>query len=232
MKKKQKLMKKEGKTMLMQEEREQIVEYGKKMSADRLTSGTSGNISIYNAEKGYMAISPSGIGYFDVKPEDVVIMDLDANIVDGDKKPSSEWALHTAMYKTKPDCRAVVHTHSMYCTVFATLRQPLRAAHYVIADAGVDEVPCAPYCTYGTPELAKAASDTIGDSNAVLLANHGMLACGGSLKSAYSLACGMEFCAELEYRTKTIGGPVYLSKEEMAEVLESFKSYGQPKKKN
>lgn len=131
--------------MLMQEEREQIVEYGKKMSADRLTSGTSGNISIYNAEKGYMAISPSGIGYFDVKPEDVVIMDLDANIVDGDKKPSSEWALHTAMYKTKPECRAVVHTHSMYCTVFATLRQPLRAAHYVIADAGVDEVPCAPY---------------------------------------------------------------------------------------
>ena len=82
MKKKQKLMKKEGKTMLMQEEREQIVEYGKKMSADRLTSGTSGNISIYNAEKGYMAISPSGIGYFDVKPEDVVIMDLDANIVE------------------------------------------------------------------------------------------------------------------------------------------------------
>ena len=158
MKKKQKLMKKEGKTMLMQEEREQIVEYGKKMSADRLTSGTSGNISIYNAEKGYMAISPSGIGYFDVKPEDVVIMDLDANIVDGDKKPSSEWALHTAMYKTKPECRAVVHTHSMYCTVFATLRQPLRAAHYVIADAGVDEVPCAPYCTYGTPELAKRSS--------------------------------------------------------------------------
>ena len=105
-----------------------------------------------------MAISPSGIGYFDVKPEDIVIMDLEANIVDGDKKPSSEWALHTAMYKTKSECRAVVHTHSMYCTVFATLRQPLRAAHYVIADAGVDEVPCAPYCTYGTQELAEAAS--------------------------------------------------------------------------
>lgn len=70
--------------------------------------------------------------------------------------------------------------------------------------------------------MQKPASKTIGDSNAVLLANHGMLACGGNLKSAYSLACGMEFCAELEYRTKTIGGPVYLSKEEMAEVLESL----------
>ena len=101
--------------MLMQEEREQIVEYGKKMSADRLTSGTSGNISIYNAEKGYMAISPSGIGYFDVKPEDVVIMDLDANIVDGDKKPSSEWALHTAMYKQNQNVEPLfIHT---LCTV-------------------------------------------------------------------------------------------------------------------
>lgn len=216
--------------MVLQEEREQIVEYGKRMSGDRLAAGTSGNISIYNAEKGFMAISPSGIGYFDTKPEDVVIMDLNADIIDGGRKPSSEWALHTAMYKAKPECRAVVHTHSMYCTVFAALRQPLKAAHYVIADAGVDTVPCAPYCTYGTHELAEAAARTIGGSNAVLLANHGLLVCGGSLASAYSLACGMEFCAEVEYRAKTVGNPVYLSSEEMEEVLESFKSYGQPKK--
>ena len=81
--------------MLMQEERELVVEYGKKMSAARLSTGTSGNISIYNAEKGLMAISPSGIDYFSTRPEDVVITDLDANIVDGDKKPSSEWGLHT-----------------------------------------------------------------------------------------------------------------------------------------
>ena len=216
--------------MVLQEEREQIVEYGKRMSGDGLSAGTSGNISIYNAEKGWMAISPSGIGYFDTKPEDVVIMDLDAEIIDGARKPSSEWALHAAMYKAKQDCRAVVHTHSMYCTVFAALRQPLKAAHYVIADAGVDTVPCAPYCTFGTRELADAAASSIGGSNAVLLANHGLLVCGGTLKSAYSLACGMEFCAEVEYRAKTIGNPVYLSEEEMAKVLEGFKSYGQPKK--
>ncbi len=216
--------------MLLQEEREEIVEYGKRMSGDRLAAGTSGNISIYNAEKGWMAISPSGIGYFDTKPEDVVVMDLNGDIIEGWRKPSSEWALHTAMYKAKPGCRAVVHTHSMYCTVFATLRQPLRPAHYVIADAGVDTVPCAPYCTYGTRKLAEAAVKAISDSNAVLLANHGMLACGGSLAGAYSLACGMEFCAEVEYRARTIGNPVYLSAEEMAEVLESFKSYGQPKR--
>lgn len=217
--------------MLLQEEREQIVEYGKKMSADKLSTGTSGNISIYNAEKGLMAISPSGIGYFDIKPEDVVVMDLEANVVEGERKPSSEWALHTAMYQTKPDCRAVVHAHSMYCTVFAVLNRPLRAVHYVIGDAGAATVPCAPYRTFGSKELAEAASKACGKSNAVLLANHGMLACGKDLKSAYSLACGMEFCAEVEYRAMSIGEPVVLSDEEMDHVMEKFKSYGQVKTK-
>lgn len=213
--------------MLLEEERKQIVEFGKKMSADKLTSGTSGNISIYVPEKGLMAISPSGIGYFDTKPEDVVVMDLDANVVDGDKKPSSEWALHTAMYKVKPECKAVVHAHSIFCTTLAVLNMPLQACHYVVADAGVPTVPCAPYRTYGSPELAEIVSEYIGDSNAVLLANHGMLACGKDLKSAYSLACGMEWCAEIQYRAMSAGKPVVLDDAEMMHVVEKFKGYGQ-----
>ena len=217
--------------MLLQEERGQIVEYGKKMSADGLSTGTSGNISIYNSEKSLMAISPSGVGYFDTTPEDVVVMDLEANVVEGTKKPSSEWALHTAMYKTKPDCRAVVHAHSMYCTVFAVLNQPLKAVHYVIGDAGVATIPCAPYKTFGSKELAEAASEACGKSDAVLLANPGMLACGKDLKGAYGLACGMEFCAEVQYRAMCIGDPVVLSDEEMEHVMIKFKSYGQAKEK-
>jgi len=213
--------------MLLLEEREQIVKYGKRMSAEGLSSGTSGNISIYNVKRGLMAISPSGVGYFDTKPEDVVVMDLDGNIVNGDKKPSSEWALHMAMYQKKPECRAVVHTHSMYCTVFSVLRQPLRASHYVIADAGVATVPCASYYTFGSKELAWAAQEAIGESDAVLLANHGMVACGKSLESAFSLACGLEFCAEVQYRAMCIGNPVILDDDEMNHVLEKFKSYGQ-----
>ena len=214
--------------MLMQEERELVVEYGKKMSAARLSTGTSGNISIYNAEKGLMAISPSGIDYFSTRPEDVVITDLDANIVDGDKKPSSEWGLHTTFYRHKPHARAVVHTHSMYCTTFAVLGQPIRAVHYVIGDAGVATVPCAPYYPFGTLELAEAAISVCGESNAVLLGNHGLVTCGSSLKSAYSLACNMEYIAELQYRAMCIGKPNILSDEEMADVMERFKSYGQP----
>ena len=198
--------------MLMQEERELVVEYGRKMSTDRLSTGTSGNISVCNAEKGLMAISPSGMDYFSTTPEDVVITDLEANIVDGVRKPSSEWALHTAFYRHKPHARAVVHTHSMYCTTFAVLGQPLRAVHYAIGDTGAATVPCAPYRLFGTVELAEAAIE----------------ACGRDLKSAYGLACNLEYVAELQYRTMCIGTPNILTDEQMAEVMERFRSYGQP----
>ena len=214
--------------MLMQEERELIVEYGKKMSAARLSTGTSGNLSIYDPEKGLMAISPSGIDYFSTKPEDVVLMDLEARVADGARKPSSEWALHTTFYKRKPHARSVVHTHSMFCTTFAVLGQPLRAVHYVIGDAGTAEVPCAPYRTFGTPELAEAASEICGDSDAVLLGNHGLVVCGRDIKSAYGLACNLEYVAELQYRAMCVGTPNVLTAGQMAEVMERFQTYGQP----
>ena len=142
--------------MLMQEERELVVEYGKKMSAARLSTGTSGNISIYNAEKGLVALSPSGMDYFSTTPEDVVILDLDAKVVDGKRKPSSEWALHTKFYRRHPAARAVVHTHSMYCTTLACLGKPLEAVHYAIGAAGTARIPVAPYRLFGSPELAEA----------------------------------------------------------------------------
>lgn len=213
--------------MLLQKERELVVEYGKKMSADRLSPGTSGNISVYNAEKGLMAISPSGMDYFETTPEDVVVTDLDACVVDGKRKPSSEWALHTAFYRSKPGIGAVVHTHSIYCTTFAALRRPLQAVHYIIGDAGTAEVPCADYRTYGTLELAEEAVRACGAGNAVLLANHGAIACGSSLKSAYSLACNLEYTAQIQYQAECIGQPVVLDGEEMSRVMRKFQTYGQ-----
>ena len=218
--------------MTYEKERNEIVEYGKKMITDRLTSGTSGNISIYDPEKKLMLISPSGIGYFETKPEDIVVMDLDGNVVEGDKKPSSEHGLHAAMYKSKPNARAAVHTHSMYCTVLSVLHEPIRAAHYVVADAGGVMVPCAEYETYGTMELANAAVKAMGECDAVLLANHGMIAVGKSLKSAYGLAAGMEYCAEVYYRALcTNKTPYILPDDEMRRVIEKFKGYGQVKTK-
>lgn len=212
------------------EEKKELVEYGKKMSAEGLSSGTSGNLSIYLKEEKVVLITPSGIGYFDTDPEDIVVMDLEGNIVEGSRKPSSEWHLHTLFYKNKPEAGAVVHTHSKYCTTLSTLRMPIKAVHYVIADAGTDEVPCAPYRRYGTEELAKVAVETAGESNAVLLANHGIVVCGKNLKSAYGLAKGMEYVAEIQVTAMSIGEPVVLTKEEMEEVMEGFKTYGQVKR--
>lgn len=212
------------------EEKKELVEYGKKMSSEGLSSGTSGNLSIYLKEEGVVLITPSGIGYFDTTPEDIVAMDLEGNIIEGTRKPSSEWHLHTLFYKNKPEARAVVHTHSKFCTTLSTLRVPIKAVHYVIADAGTNEVPCAPYRRYGTEELAKVAVESAKESNAVLLANHGIVVCGKNLKSAYGLAKGMEYVAEIQVTAMSVGEPVVLSKEEMDEVLEGFKTYGQVKR--
>lgn len=217
--------------MLMQEERELVVEYGKKMSAARLSTGTSGNISIYNAEKGLVALSPSGMDYFSTTPEDVVILDLDGKVVDGKRKPSSEWALHAYLYREKPEIRGVVHTHSPYCTTFAVLNEPIRAVHYAIAGAGVNEIPCAPYCTFGTELLAERAARYCGRGNAVLLGNHGVVCCGESLEKAYALAGDLEFTARLQYQARCIGTPRVLTEDEMAAALERFQTYGQQPKR-
>ena len=213
--------------MLMQKERELVAEYGRKMSAAGLCPGTSGNLSVYSPETGLMAISPSGMDYFDIRPEDVAVARLSGETAEGNRRPSSEWALHAAFYENKPGARAVVHTHSVFCTTFAVLGQSLRAVHYAIGDAGADEVPCAPYRTFGTAELAGAAIEACGRGNAVLLSNHGLVACGGDIPKAYSLACSLEYVAELQYRALCVGAPNVLTAAQMAEVMEKFKSYGQ-----
>lgn len=218
--------------MLLENERKQIVEYGKKMSSAGLSKGTSGNISIYDAETGYMVISPSGIGYFETEPEDVVVMDLEGNIIDGKRKPSSEHGLHTVFYKNRPEARAVVHTHSTYCTTLACLHEPIKAVHYVIGGAGVASVPCAEYATFGTPQLAENVKAALNASptKAVVLANHGLVTCGPNLAKAFGLAVNMEFVAEMQWRAMCAGKPIVLSDEEMDVVMEAFKGYGQPRK--
>ena len=214
--------------MLMKEAREKIVAFGKRMEADGLTLGTAGNISIFDPELRLMAISPSGIPYEKTTPEDIVILDEEGNVVEGERKPSSEYLLHGAFYKTDPEARAVVHTHSMYCTILACMGEPLRSVHYAIAEAQTDEIPLVPYHTFGTPELANDAVKYCGDGDAVLLANHGIMVCGKNLKSTFGLAKNLEYIAELQYRAMCIGKPNVLTKAEMDEVFESFKSYGQP----
>ena len=216
--------------MKLEQERELLTEYGRRMSRAGLSVGTSGNLSIYVPEEGLMAITPSGLDYEATTPADIVVMDLEAHVVEGERKPSSEWALHTKFYQRHPAARAVVHTHSMYCTTLACLGKPLEAVHYAIGAAGAARVPVAPYHLFGTPELAEAAVEACGEGKAVLLANHGLVAWEGSLPKAFSLARDLEFTAELQWRAMAVGTPNILTDSQMTEALERFKTYGQPKK--
>jgi len=214
--------------MLMKVEREQIVEYGKKLISAGLTKGTGGNLSIYNREKGLIAMTPTGIDYFQIKPEDVVILNIKGEHIDGDKKPSSEVEMHRVFYERRTDIDAIIHTHTMYATTLACLNWSLPPVHYMIALAGLD-VRCAKYATYGTKELAENAFEAMKDRKAVLLANHGLLAGANDLLNAFNITEEIEYCSELYYRTKCIGEPVILPEEEMTLMMDKFKTYGQRK---
>jgi L-fuculose-phosphate aldolase len=215
--------------MLMENERKYIVDYGKRMVHDHLTSGTGGNLSILDRSTGLMAISPSGIDYYETKPEDIVIMNLNGKVIEGTRKPSSEHNLHIALYNQKKNCNAIVHTHSTYCIVLSSLNLPIKAIDYILADACSSSVPVAPYRTYGTKELADVVAETIGSSNACLMANHGLSSCGNNLNAAYSLARECEWIAEIQWRAMCIGKPNIIDDQEMENVIKKFGTYGQPK---
>ena len=208
--------------------RKAIARFGLKMVESGLTTGTGGNLSIFDKESGKVAVSPSGIEYAALAPRDVVLTDLDGNIVDGDCKPSSELGFHLSIYRGRQDVEAVVHTHSPYATTLACLGWELPAVHYLVGFSG-KKVPLAPYATFGTPELAQKVAEHIKDYNALLLANHGLVTVGVSMDAAFAAAEEIEFVARIYYQTKSIGTPVILPDEEMDVVLEKFKTYGQKK---
>ena len=217
--------------MLLQKEREDVVKYCQMLITHGLTKGTGGNISILNREEGLFAISPSGIDYFETEPEDIVVMNLKGEIVDGDRKPSSEHELHRIFYTDRDDIAAVVHTHSVYSTVLATMREGLPASSYLVAFSGYD-VRCAEYASYGSMELAKNTFEAMKERNAAFMANHGLIAGGSDILNAFNIVEQIEQCAEVYVKARAIGTPVLLDHDEMTRMIDSFNnSYGQRKAK-
>ncbi len=210
--------------MLLSDERSLIVEYGKRMLDRGLVESTGGNLSIYSREKALVVISPSGVPYETMTPGDVSVVDLDKKVVEGSRRPSSELDMHLVFYKNRQDISAMVHTHSVYATTLACLRKELPPVHYLIGFAG-KTVRCADYALFGTPELAENAYAAMQHRNAVLLANHGLLAGSTDIDSAFTIAELIEYCAEVYYRACSIGEPVVLSDDEMSHVLEKFRDY-------
>ncbi|AEE15510.1 L-fuculose-phosphate aldolase [Treponema brennaborense] len=212
--------------MLLEKERMDVMHYCRKLVSAGLTKGTGGNISIYNRDQNLVAISPSGMDYFEVELTDIPVVSLDGAVVEGKRKPSSELKMHLIYYANREDISAVVHTHSPYCTVLATIREPLPASSYLVAFAGKN-VRCTDYRQFGTEALADVAFDGMKDRNAVLLANHGLIAGGESIAHAFTVAEEIEFCAQIYVKSRAIGTPVILEDSEMISLIKKFKQYGQ-----
>jgi L-fuculose-phosphate aldolase len=211
--------------MLLREEREEIVKYGKIMVDRHLTVGTFGNISVYNRELDLFAITPSGFDYYKTSPEDCVILRPDGTIVEGDKKPSSEVDMHRIFYQRNPKINAVVHTHSVYATTLSCLGWSVPQLHYLVAYSG-SEVPYIPYVQFGTYDLAEAAYNAMGDNRACILGNHGLLSTGKSLSYAMDVAEQIEFCCQLYYNCRAAGKePILLTDEQMDVVRSGFGDY-------
>jgi L-fuculose-phosphate aldolase len=203
---------------------EEIVATAKAMDAAGFAPTKSGNVSARLAE-GFL-ITPSGLPYAGMKPEDLVEMSP-AGEVRGEGKASSEWPFHAAIYAARPDARAIVHTHSPRATALASTRRGIPAFHYMIAMAGGHDVRCAEYATFGTPELAANAVRALEGRKAVLLANHGVIALGASLAGAWAIAFEVENLAG-QYLDILASGlePAILDEAEMARVSAKFASYG------
>lgn len=212
--------------MILEAQRRAVVSYGVAMVRTGLTTGTGGNLSCCDQNRGRIAISPSGVPYDVLRPQDVVVVDLEGNVVDGLLKPSSEIGFHLALYRHRSDVGGVVHTHSTYATTLACLQREIPPVHYLVGFAGA-KVPVAPYATFGTAALARNVRKTMGAHyNAALLANHGLVAVGTDLPKAFGTAETIEFVARLYCQSLTIGDPVVLDDDEMTRVIAKFETYG------
>ncbi|WP_299396136.1 class II aldolase/adducin family protein [Pelagibius sp.] len=198
-----------------------------KMNELGINQGTSGNISA-RIEGGFL-ITPSGIPYEKMKPEQIVEMDLGGGYF-GDYLPSSEWRMHYDIYLNKPEAGAVVHTHSIYCTALASLQERIPAFHYMIGVAGGTNIRCADYATFGTQELSGNMLKALQGRSACLLANHGMICFAKDLDKTLWLAGEVETLAQQYWIARQVGKPNILNKREMNNVLARFKSYGKQTK--
>ncbi|MGE5170868.1 MAG: class II aldolase/adducin family protein [Rudaea sp.] len=202
--------------------RHAVVATAREMNALGINRGKSGNVSA-RIDRGFL-VTPSALPYDETHAEDIVHIDLGGKAT-GRRRPSSEWRFHHDIYAARPEVNAIVHTHSPFATTLACLDRGIPAFHYMIAMAGGDDIRCAPYATFGTQELSDHAVKALEGRKACLLAHHGQVATGETLKAALALAVEVETLAEMYWRALQIGEPGILDEREMRTVLEKFWAY-------
>ena len=205
--------------------RVELVHVAQALDRAGLCPSTSGNVSARWRDG--LLITPTGLPYAKMRPEDVVELDLSGARRAGTLDPSSEWPLHSGIYKARPDAEAIIHTHSPMATALSCARIGIPPFHYMIAICGGPGVRCAEYATFGSQQLADGAIKALWGRKAALLANHGVVAIGTTLEGARAIATEVENLAT-QYLALLQAGiePTSLGEAEMRRIQEKFEDYG------
>ncbi|MGX4692978.1 class II aldolase/adducin family protein [Streptomyces sp. JNUCC 63] len=205
---------------------EALVAAARRTVADGLVAGTSGNVSVRVGDT--VLVTPSGVPYDRLTPDDVTGVDLEGRQVLGTLVPTSELPLHLAVHRTT-DARAVVHTHAVHATAVSTLVTELPPIHYMTGALG-GPVRVAPYAMYGTEELARNTLRALAGRTGCLLRNHGTITYGTTLDQAYDRTAQLEWMCRLWLTASSVPGltPALLTPEQLAQAGERLRGYGQP----
>lgn len=200
------------------------------LPANHLVAWTSGNVSARDPETGLVVIKPSGVKFRDLTPENMVIVDIDGKLVEGDLKPSSDTASHCYIYRHMPNVNGVVHTHSRHATAFAALGRPIPCVTTAMGDEFGGAIPCGGFALIGGEEIGKVVVETLRDSRSpsCLLQNHGVFAVGPNADKAVQAAVMTEDNAAIVWIALQMGEPLPIAQSDIDKLHHRYQNiYGQ-----
>jgi len=213
---------------MLEKLKKEVCRLNLELPVHNLVVWTSGNVSVRDSETGYVVIKPSGVKFEHLKPELMVVVDLDGNTIEGELKASSDTASHLYIYRHMPQVNGVVHTHSNYATAFAALGKPIPPVLTAIADEFGGPIPCGDFALIGGESIGKQVVDNIGDSPACLLKNHGVFTVGDSGEKALKAAVMVEDAAKTVWIALQIGSPEDIPSEDIDKLFDRYTNiYGQ-----
>lgn len=213
--------------MMLENLRQQVWQANVALPKEGLVTWTSGNVSGRDPETNLMVIKPSGVLFEDLTPADLVVVDMDGSVVEGEHGPSSDTATHLWVYRHRPDVNGIVHTHSNYATAFAAVNKPIPVVLTAVADEFGGPIPCGGYAAIGGKEIGEEILRSIGDSVAILMKNHGVFTIGKTVQKALKAAIMVEDVAKTVWLALQIGVPDELSPEAVAANYDRYQNrYG------
>lgn len=213
---------------MLEKIKEQLVDLHQELPKNDLVRWTGGNVSARDPETGLVVIKASGIRFEEMRPQHMVVMDMDGKLVEGDYKPSSDVYSHIYIYKHRPDVFGVVHTHSRYATAFAAVGKPIPCVLTAMGDEFGGPIPCGGFALIGDEAIGKVVIDSIGRSPAVLLKNHGVFTIGKNAEAAVKAAVMCEDVAATVWLALQIGVPDVIPQEDVDKLHHRYTNvYGQ-----